>query len=178
MFSDTHPKHLFRYCPQCGSDNFYFDEPKKFVCRNCRIHYYINPAPAVAAILELPDGNIILTRRKFDPRKDTFDLPGGFVDCNESAEDAVRREVKEELNIEVNQMHFLVSFPNQYVFGGITYFTCDLAFICPIDSVNKIKADDDVSEAIVIKPELINFEHISFPSISKILKTYMQHHEN
>lgn len=174
MFSDTHPKNIFKHCPRCGSEHFNFDEPKRFVCENCKIQYYINPAPAVAAILELSDGSIVLTRRKFEPRKDTFDLPGGFVDCNESAEDAVRREILEELNIKVDKMHFLASFPNEYVFGGISYFTCDLAFVCPINSADGIKVDDDVSEAIVIKPEMINLETISFPSICNILTHYIK----
>jgi ADP-ribose pyrophosphatase YjhB (NUDIX family) len=172
--SETHPGTIFTHCPRCGKNHYVFDGSKSFTCADCGLVWFMNPAPAVAAILELPNGDIILSRRKFEPRAGTFDLPGGFVDPLESAEDAVRREIKEELNLDVNEMHFLASFPNEYVYKNISYFTCDLAFVCPIQSIEKMKADDDVSQAVVIKPQNINFEEISFPSIVNILRKYKQ----
>jgi NAD+ diphosphatase len=170
--SDTHPSHVFSYCPRCGNKGFVFDHEKSFSCPDCGFIYYINPAAAVAVILETTDGKIVLARRKFEPRAGYFDLPGGFVDTMERTEDAVRREVFEELGIHVGEIHFLASFPNEYAFKGISYFTCDLAFICRSTDVSSIKPADDVAEAIVIHPKDIDFEQISFPSIVNILKTY------
>ena len=172
--SETHPSIILTHCPKCGKDGFEFDGIKKFNCSACGFIYYINPATAVAAILTLPDQRIILTRRKFEPRIGTFDLPGGFVDILERAEDAVKREIKEELNLETNEIQFLGSFPNEYTFKGISYFTTDLAFICPIYDYKNLSASDDVSEAILIQPSEINYDQISFPSIVHILELYIQ----
>jgi NAD+ diphosphatase len=171
-FSKTHPANVFSYCPRCGQPGFKFDNIKKFICSSCNLKFYINAAPAVAAILEAPDGKIVLTKRKFDPRSGFYDLPGGFVDNMESSEDAIRREVLEELGVSIGDMKFLASFPNEYIFEGISYFTCDVAFICPMNDLSNLKPADDVAEVLVIDPKDINFDIISFPSIINILKCY------
>lgn len=174
MFSsETHPSRVFQYCPHCGAKSFVFKE-KAFTCSVCNFVYYINGATAVAVILELPDGKIILTRRKHEPRAGFLDLPGGFVDVMERAEDAVKREIFEELGIRINEIRFLSSFPNEYPFKGLSYFTCDLAFVCPIPDNSSLKPADDVTEAISISPKDINFEQISFPSIKNVLKAYLE----
>lgn len=172
--SPTHPSRIFGYCPRCGSNQFSFDREKLFSCHKCNLNYYLNPAPAVCGILELGDGRIILTRRKFEPMAGMFDLPGGFVDTMETAEDALTREIHEELGLTVNHLQFLASFPNEYVFKGVSYFTCDLAFIAKITDESLIRPADDVSEAIAVFPKEIDLKTISFPSIIKIIKKYIQ----
>ena len=169
----AHPSEVFKFCPKCGNNGFFFDGEKAFNCESCQFRYYINASGAVAVILVLPDNRIVLTRRKFEPRKGYLDLPGGFVDLNESAEEAIIREIKEELGLEINTMKYLVSFPNQYLYKGITYFTVDLAYICPIDDFSELKPADDVSEAICILPSEIDYSSISFPSVVSILKRYI-----
>ena len=54
-----------------------------------------------AAIPVTPGGEILLLRRAFDPGKDLWTFPGGFVDLGESVEQAAHREAKEELGIAV-----------------------------------------------------------------------------
>jgi len=171
--SQTHPSHIFSYCPKCGHKGFVYDGVKAFNCEECKFRFFINASAAVAVIVKLPDERIILTKRKFEPRAGTFDLPGGFVDTMECAEDAVKREIFEELGIKVSTLEFLSSFPNEYVYRNISYFTCDLAFVCPVEDISNLKAADDVAEAILIHPKDIDFTTISFPSIVSILKTYL-----
>jgi NAD+ diphosphatase len=173
-FSKTHPANIFSHCPRCGKAGFKFDSIKKFFCAVCSFKFYINPAPAVAAILEAPDGKIALTKRKFDPQAGFYDLPGGFVDCMETAEDALRREVLEEVGVSVGNMNYLASFTNEYVFEGISYFTCDFAFVCPMNDLSNLKPADDVEDVLVIDPKDIDFNIISFPSIINILKCYIR----
>jgi ADP-ribose pyrophosphatase len=171
--SHTHPAKIFNFCPKCGSAGFTFDNQKKFLCPVCQFTYYINAATAVAAILQAPDGRIVMTRRKFEPRVGYLDLPGGFVDPMERAEDALKREIMEELGVQVSEMMFLASFPNEYVYKNISYFTTDLAFVCPMTNLSSLKPNDDVAEAALIHPKEIDFDTISFPSIIHILKTYI-----
>ena len=173
VFSKTHPSNLFNYCPKCGNKDLTFNGVKVLSCPACGLDYYINPAPAVAVVLEYPDRSIVLTRRKHEPRQGTFDLPGGFVEINESVEDAARREIFEELHVEVSSMNYIGSFPNEYVYKGVSYYTCDMAFVCPIPEGTLLHPSDDVSEALIIKPKDIDHQQISFPSISNILRLYI-----
>ena len=170
----SHLSKVFTFCPKCGSKGLSFNGEKVLSCKVCGLEYYMNPAPAVAAILQYPDGRIVLAHRKHEPRKGMLDLPGGFVDMNERVEDAVRREIWEELAVKVDIMEFIGSFPNEYVFNGVSYFTCDLAFVCTIANDTVLNAADDIMDALVIRPEDINFDEICFPSIVNILKLYLK----
>lgn len=170
----TRPKNVLKHCPKCGSIHFVYDQVRSFLCQECGFHYFINSSSAVAAIIENEKEEILLTIRAFDPAKGKLDLPGGFVDPMESAEDAVRREIKEELNLDVTTMKYLVSFPNEYVFKGFSVYTTDLAFICKVLNFDKISSNDDVSGYIFIKPDQIDFNEISSESIKKIIKYYMK----
>jgi 8-oxo-dGTP diphosphatase len=48
------------------------------------------------------DDSIVLIKRKYDPYKGSWALPGGFVEWGETVESAVVREVKEETGLEVD----------------------------------------------------------------------------
>ncbi len=174
ILSETHPSLVLKFCPCCGDKNFSFSGDKFFTCRSCGFVYYINPAPAAAAVIESPDGRIVLTRRKYEPRAGFLDLPGGFVDMMERAEDAVIREIREELDINVNSLKYLGSFPNEYVYRGLSYFTCDLGFVCSSDQLDRMKPADDVSEAILIRPGDVDYSRICSESIGNILKLYVK----
>jgi NAD+ diphosphatase len=170
--SKTHPSNIFSHCPSCGHEGFIFDK-KKFSCSACNFIFYINAATAVAAILESLDGRIVLTKRKHDPGSGLYDLPGGFVCIMERAEDALKREVFEELGVSIEGMKFMASFPNEYIYEGISYFTCDLAFVCPVSDLSGLKPADDVAEALLMHPDDIDFSMIAFKSIVNILKYYI-----
>jgi mutator protein MutT len=168
----TQPGKVFKYCPKCGSSEFHFDGDRSFKCAHCKFHFYINSSAAVAVIIENPNGEILLTIRAHNPNKGYLDLPGGFVDPMETAEDAVRREIREELNLEVENMRYLTSFPNEYVFSGFSVYTTDLAFVAQVSDFSGISANDDISGFIFAKPDEVDFSKIGAPSITQIIKTY------
>jgi len=58
------------------------------------------PSTTVAAIIKNDKGKILLTRRNVEPFKEQWCLPGGHIDENEKALDAVIREAKEETGLE------------------------------------------------------------------------------
>lgn len=89
-----------RFCPRCGREAE-VDFPRSTTCPHCGYGAYYNPKPVACAIPTDDAGRLILLRRGFDPGKGRWTFPGGFVDLGESVEDAARREVGEELEIDV-----------------------------------------------------------------------------
>ncbi|NOU60653.1 NUDIX hydrolase [Marinifilum caeruleilacunae] len=171
--SPTFPQKVIRYCPKCGSIDFNFNRDNSFLCGICSFHLYINSAAAVAALIVNEAGELLLTRRAIEPQFGMLDLPGGFVDVMETAENAIHREIKEELNLKIREMNYFMSFPNEYVFGGLSVFTTDLAFICQIDSFESIQAKDDISAFEFYQPEEIPLNEIGSVSMKEIVKAFV-----
>ena len=171
---------IFNYCPACGSSDIDFDNTKKFSCRDCSFTYYHNVAAAVAAILE-SDNKIVLIKRAKEPGKGKLDLPGGFVDPKESAEEAVKREIKEELKIDIREPKYLGSYPNIYRYEGVIYHTCDLFFYSKIDALPTDFDRTEIEELILINPLEIPDDKIAFESVKmglgifKSSKSHVKH---
>ncbi|MDR2685007.1 MAG: NUDIX domain-containing protein [Prevotellaceae bacterium] len=172
----THPLQKFRYCPVCGSDCFEEQNDRSKRCRQCGFHYYLNAVAAVAGFIVSENGGLLLCRRAQEPHKGTFDLTGGFVDIAETAENAMKREIREELNLEVEMMKFLFSVPNEYLYSDFVVRTLDLFFLVKIKDFSTLKCSDDVSDAVFVPFKDIKIEEIGLKSIKiaveKFLKTY------
>jgi NAD+ diphosphatase len=160
----------FKYCPKCASKELLAFESNAMKCITCGFVYFHNAASAVAAIIETSSG-ILVVKRNHDPKKGQLDVPGGFVNYNESLEDALRREIMEELSIELESVQYFGSFPNIYKFEQVTYFTTDIFFKCPLNSVPEINKNDEISEYVWFTPDNIPIEKFAFDS-AKAAFTY------
>lgn len=172
MSDNFHPHEIFKFCPKCGKETLYVLNPKAQSCHNCNFLFYTNAAAACAAIIINSKNEILLTRRAFEPNIGMFDLPGGFIDPMESAEEALLREVKEELNIDITKYKYYTTLPNRYVYKGILYYTLDMFFICEVSNFDKMVAADDVQSFEFVDLKTISFDTIGLDSIRKILKKY------
>jgi NAD+ diphosphatase len=168
------PLRTFRYCPGCGTKGIAIRGDRSVLCKKCGYHFYFNVAAAVAGIIEDDIGRLLLTVRSHDPKKGALDLPGGFVDLNETAEDALAREIKEELNLKVKNCSYFKSFPNTYIYDNITYRTLDLAFVCTVDSFKDQKPSEEIQGVLFIKPADIDLNSIGFDSIRNIVSSYLR----
>lgn len=139
-----HPLHLFKFCPICGYNKFIENNFKSNRCESCGFIYYFNPSSATVAVIINDKKEVLVATRANDPAKGTLDLPGGFIDLDESAEEAVIREVKEETGLDVKSLQYLFSLPNLYMYSGFEVETTDLFFLCKIDQNQTITAQDDV----------------------------------
>jgi NAD+ diphosphatase len=164
------------YCPKCGAKSFRQLSQKKFVCEreHCQFTAYKNAAAAVAAIIELNDDKIILTRRGKEPDKGKLDLPGGFVDADETLEKSLEREVKEELSLQIRDLSYLGSFPNKYPCEGLEYPTVDSVFVCKSDSINIKRDEGEIEGWEISDPGLLNLDDVAFKSIRKALERYLE----
>lgn len=134
----------------------------------------MNPAASVVAFITDTKGNLLVERRKFDPSKGTLDLPGGFVDSLETAEEAVIREVLEETGLKVTSVRYLFSVPNKYLYSGLDIQTLDLFFVCQVEDISYLKAGDDAADCMWVAPEDIHPELFGLRAIRHGLYEYLK----
>ncbi|MFR9602969.1 MAG: NUDIX domain-containing protein [Rikenellaceae bacterium] len=163
----------FIYCPKCGGE-FRDNNIKSKVCAQCGFVYYFNPSSAVAAIIKNHKGEILVSVRDREPAKGSYDLPGGFVDSYESAEQSVRREVMEECNLKVESLKYLFSLPNIYPYCGFEVHTLDMFFECEVADFEGIKADDDVAELLFVNPADLDPQRFGLSSVREAISRYKE----
>ena len=171
---DTHPLKVVKYCPKCGSSAFHPSGERSMKCATCGFHIYFNSSAAVAALVTDENGRLMLVRRGIEPDYGKLDLPGGFVDPGETAEDAVKRELDEELGLKVKSMKYLGSATNEYIFSGFSVFTLDLSFRVHADSLDNLKPMDDILEYIFVSKDTVDYDEIPAPSIKKFVIDYFK----
>jgi NAD+ diphosphatase len=177
MNKSNFPIQVFKYCPRCGSDQIREASVRSMKCPDCGLDWYFNMAAAVAGLIFNEKDQLLMTIRAKDPGKGMLDLPGGFVDMGETAEQALRREIKEELDLEISSIEFTGSYPNQYLFSGVIYETLDFVFICKVESFEKLSAHDDVAGFIFEYPDKIDIQNIGLQSIKQIILKLQSGHE-
>ncbi|WP_346853976.1 NUDIX domain-containing protein [uncultured Draconibacterium sp.] len=172
--SNTHPLKVLNYCPKCGSSDFKASGERSLKCNSCGFHYFINSAAAVAALVTNEKGQLMLVTRGVEPNYGKLDLPGGFIDPLESAEQAVARELSEELGLEVKSMKYLGSAPNEYVFSEFTVFTLDMAFEVKAESLENLKPMDDILGYRFYSEAELDYDDIPAPSIKQFVKHFFE----
>jgi len=168
-----HPLTSFCFCPRCGSSHFSENDEKSNKCADCGFIFYLNASAAVAAIIVNENREMLLCRRACNPYKGTFDLPGGFVNLDESAEEAIRREIREETGAEIETIRYFDSFPNIYPYSGFNVHTLDIIFTCSLKAGSILTPNDDVSEIMFVPFEKIRPEEIKLSSIRKAVEKFL-----
>lgn len=175
MLSDPQfPVQLFRFCPSCGQPMAVGGMSKSICCQACGFLLYFNSSAAVAAIIVNSVSEVLFTLRRFDPAKGMLDLPGGFVDPGETAEEALVREIREELNLKLVSYTYLGSFANTYRFAGVLYHTTDLVYVCHVDDFTTLRAADDVSGFVFKAPDREIEPQIGLDSIRRAVAVFRQ----
>lgn len=163
---------FFKHCPRCGVSADGVDR-NPFACQSCGFLLYFNAASAVAAFVVRDDGCVLYVRRAHDPGKGMLGLPGGFVDLNETAEEALRREVREEVGLELaDGPRYLVSFPNRYDYAGVTYLTLDLFFVATATDISRLQSLDAVGATVWCDPTAVDPREIAFVSMRRALEVF------
>lgn len=164
------PQDAYKYCLICGG------RLKKssdcLICTQCGYRIYHNPAPANAVIIENNRGDILLVRRGVEPQKGFWDLPGGFIKPQETFEESVRREIREELGCELKNIEIINTLPNTYPFQGVNIPTLDIFAKAEL-ATDTLSASDDIESFQFFSPSAIPFDEIAFESTKMALNEYL-----
>ncbi len=121
------------------------------VCPKCGFVIFKNPVPGVGVLVEM-EGGVVLIKRGHQPKKNLWALPAGFIEADESIEEAAVRECKEETNLDIEliEMFHVDSFPNDPTpqSGIIIFYRAK-----PIGG--KLKPGDDAIETAIYKPDAL-----------------------
>ena len=170
----THVLDKFKYCPVCGSSHFEINNFKSKKCQDCGFSYYLNASAATFALILNDKEELLVVSRKNDPGKDMLDLPGGFIDMDETGEEGMAREVKEETGLDAAEVIYQYSYPNTYLYSGFLVHTLDMFFLVKPKSLSHIEALDDAAAYYWIPLDQIDIEKFAFESTKNGLKRFLQ----
>jgi ADP-ribose pyrophosphatase YjhB (NUDIX family)/GNAT superfamily N-acetyltransferase len=122
----------------------------RLVCPNCGFVLFQNPVPGTGVLVEMNDG-VVLIRRGHEPHTGRWALPAGFIEADESIEEAAIRECREEtgLDVELIELFGVDSFPEGPVQSGIIIFYRAR----PVGG--ELRPGDDAAEASVFPPDAL-----------------------
>jgi 8-oxo-dGTP diphosphatase len=153
-----------RFCPRCGK-TITVDYPRSISCPHCGYGAYYNPKPVAAAIPVTQRNEIVLLKRGFDPGKDLWTFPGGFVDLGESVEDAARREAREELQIDIalTQLVGVYSRPEDRV----------VLIVFAATTTQSPHTTPEAIEVTPFQPDEIPWQELAFWSTTQALRDFL-----
>jgi len=127
------------FCSVCGNDHLFNAAEGAFECSCNNSPKYPSISPCIITLIHDED-KILLGRSKFFP-PNMYSTLAGFIEAGESAEQALAREVKEEVNVDVTDITYYSSqswpFPAQLMLG----------YLCKYKSGDIILNDEELEDA-------------------------------
>jgi NAD+ diphosphatase len=127
------------FCSICGDINAFNIEEGAFECICNKAPKYPSISPCIITLIH-DEERILLGRSKFFP-ENMYSTLAGFIEAGENAEEALIREVKEEVNVEVSEIKYHSSqswpFPAQLMLG----------YFCKYKAGDIILNDDELEDA-------------------------------
>jgi 8-oxo-dGTP diphosphatase len=127
-------------------------------------HYNIS-----AAIIIIENQILCLQRgeSKYDYISKKYEFPGGKIEEGESPENAVIREINEELNLDIHDLSYFATVDHEYPDFKITMH----AFLCKAKEFGKIKLTEHLTYQLLEKTELLNLDWAAadIPFVEKLM---------
>ena len=129
-----------RFCGRCGKPTQLHALEQAMLCNSCDALYFPRISPCVIGLVWRNSQILLARNARFKPGR--FSVLAGFIEPGETAEQALAREVKEEVGIEIQAIEYLCSqpwpFPSQLMLGFFAeYAGGDIA----VDGVEIVEAD-------------------------------------
>jgi NAD+ diphosphatase len=139
--------------------------PPPFRCGQCHWIQYFNPICAVGVFIERLDGRVLFIRRGREPGLGKLAPPGGFIDIGETAEEAAHREIREEVGLSIDSLHYLGSWPNRYPNRDYIVNVLDFFFHAKATSDLVVAQEGEVAAHEWLDPLQVMAEDLAFTSM-------------
>jgi mutator protein MutT len=167
MSQVPYEKEAFKFCPVCGGEFRTNSEIEK-ECKKCGYIYFIASKPSAGAIITNKNNEILLIRRSRNPYKGSLDIPAGFCDATETLEQALIREMNEEVGIKVKNYEYYRSVVGDYEFKGVMKrYMCAIFIVRTEDTAIP---GDDAESLRWYKFSEIDFGQIKFVTSATIIR--------
>jgi NAD+ diphosphatase len=154
-----------RYCGKCGSKTVQKKDERALVCENCATVIYPKISPAVIVAITCND-RILLARGK-NYRGNFYSLIAGYVDIGESQEEALAREVREEIGIEIKNINYYKSQP--WPFSG----SIMIGYFAEADDTQPIRIDEkEIAEAGWFTKESLPVHATNFSIAGELIEVF------
>lgn len=158
-----------KYCSHCGNQVVFKtienDHLPRFICEACETIHYQNPRVIVGCI-PIWENKILLCKRGIEPQLGFWNVPGGFLENNETVEAGAAREAFEEAGLALEIIHL------QSVFSVTVVQQVHLHFLANIKEPYWHLTPES-TEIQLFSPEEIPWEDIAFRSNEFALKSYL-----
>ena len=157
-----------KYCPQCGEalETRMIADRVRPICPDCGFIFYLNPIVAAGTLVER-DGRVALIRRGVEPGRGLWGLPAGYVEADESAEEAAVRETREEagLYVEIDGLLDAFSYTSAQSRGVLLIYAAHSAS-------GALQAGDDAMDAGWFGPD--ELPEMAFRTHREVLQKWRQ----
>lgn len=127
-----------RFCGRCGQATQQDDIDRAKVCHSCELRFYPRISPCMIVLVTRGDELLLAHHRR--ATRVVYSTLAGFVEAGEGVEECVRREIKEEVGIEVGKLEYFRSqpwpFPSQLMLGFFAEYATGEIEIDPVEIVD------------------------------------------
>lgn len=166
---------LYNFCPVCGQPLKYqeLDGQCLPVCQNtkCGFVFWQNSKPCVSVLISDADGRVLMTVRGREPEIGKLDLPGGFLHEGEDPEVGAKREIREELGVEIELGEQIGLLVDRY--GNDGEYTLTQGVTALIVS-GMPQAADDAAAIEWIEPKTVDSGRLAFTNNEKFLRLWLK----
>jgi ADP-ribose pyrophosphatase YjhB (NUDIX family) len=170
--------HAATFCPRCGAplvERVPADDsrPRK-VCGRCAFVVYVNPKLA-AGTIPLRDGRVALIRRRLDPGRGLWSWPCGYVEIDETVEEAAVRETREEsgLVVTLHSMLGAYSYPVRPGEGHVATSGVVVLSWRTADTEGELVPGDDADDAAWFGLDRLPWDDLAFDSTRRALRDFV-----
>ena len=156
-----------RFCGVCGAKTQHSDKERALVCPECGKIVYPTISPAV--IVGVVDGNRLLLTRYAGRPVNRYALVAGFNEIGEGIEATVKREVKEETGLDVDDLKFFASQPWCFSDSLLMGFYCRLS-----GEDHIVVQEDELSEAKWFERDEIPTNHSNLSLTGNMIEFFRE----